>query len=105
MDIKKNAGYFKSQIFIQKMGFFWIRFISIIRIHISISVSYYCCPTKITSSTSLFEYPYSLSYHATTLTKLPSTTWVNDKSTMADAASPTISVKTNGSFDTSKYPL
>src|ERR1035441_1969179 len=59
----------------------------------------------ITSSTKRCEYPYSLSYHATTLTKLPSTTWVNAKSTMEEAGLATMSERTMGSSVTSSMPL
>src|SRR3989344_6545953 len=58
-----------------------------------------------TCSMRRFEYPNSLSYHAKTFTKSPSTTWVSDKSTIADSLLPIISVETNGSPDTARIPF
>src|SRR3990167_4274984 len=40
--------------------------------------------TSAVSSTSRLQYPHSLSYQATTLTKLPATTCVSFKSTIAE---------------------
>src|SRR3989344_1966754 len=59
-------------------------------------------PIVITCSINLFEYPYSLSYQAKTLTKSPSTTWVRGRSTIADSLLPIMSVETSGSSETAK---
>src|SRR5258708_17323900 len=57
------------------------------------------------SSTSLFAYPYSLSYHATTLHRFPPTTLVRDRSIIAECGFPTMSEETIGSSVTSTIPL
>ena len=51
------------------------------------------------------EYPYSLSYQAKILTKSPSTSCVNDKSTIADSLLPTISEETRESLETAIIPF
>src|SRR3989344_9439195 len=62
-------------------------------------------PTSTTCSTSRLLYPNSLSYQAKTLTMSPSTTWVRDKSTIADSLLPTMSEETKGSDDTARIPF
>src|SRR3989344_9694278 len=59
-------------------------------------------PINIVCSAKRLEYPNSLSYQATTFTKSPSTTWVKDKSMIAECGFPTISEDTIGSVVTSK---
>src|SRR5262249_55872673 len=51
------------------------------------------------------EYPHSLSYHARTLTMLPSTTAVDGRSTMDECGSPLKSMETSSSSVTSRMPL
>src|SRR3989344_5178120 len=63
---------------------------------------HYSFPINIACSTKRLEYPNSLSYQATTFTKSPSTTWVKDKSMIAECGFPTISEDTIGSVVTSK---
>ena len=50
-----------------------------------------------TRSTSRFEYPHSLSYQATTLTCVPSTTAVRPASKIAEYGDLTMSEETSGS--------
>src|SRR3989344_3427745 len=57
-----------------------------------------------TCRTRVETYPHSLSYHERTLTRSPSTTFVNDKSTMAPKDVPIMSDDTNGSAVTPKTP-
>ena len=48
--------------------------------------------------------PHSLSYQAITLTKVPSTTWVESRSTIAARESPMMSAETSGSSEAPRMP-
>src|SRR3989344_1457581 len=63
---------------------------------------YRFCARRATCSTSVYVYPISLSYHASTFTSVPSTTRVIVKSASEAKCIPTISDETSGSSVTEK---
>src|SRR3989344_4265646 len=58
-----------------------------------------------TCFTSMEQYPHSLSYHASTFTRFPSTTFVKCRSAMEPGALPMMSVETRGCSETEKIPF